>query len=112
MNKVRNHNKKLQNAPWHIFKTKIPIFSNRNSRATATTRSALSPVSMQLYRISVEDVEVVPAALGGKLLQVDPDPVVGRRSLDEPEADVKKLILLSLKLRTNKLECFYKTMFI
>jgi len=57
----------------------------------ATTRSALSPVSMQLYRISVEDVEVVPAALGGKLLQVDPDPVVGRRSLDEPEGDVKNL---------------------
>jgi len=46
---------------------------------------------MQLYRISVEDVEVVPAALGGKLLQVDPDPVVGRRSLDEPEGDVKNL---------------------
>ena len=29
---------------------------------------------------------MVPAALGGELLQVDPDPVVGRRGLDEPGA--------------------------
>ena len=38
------------------------------------------------YRVSVKDVEMVPAALRRKLLQVDPDAVVRWRGLDEPGA--------------------------
>ena len=37
-------------------------------------------------RVAVEDVEVIPAALGGKLLQVQPDCGVFLGGLDEPRA--------------------------
>lgn len=49
-------------------------------------RKKLPATGVSPYRITVEDIEVIPAALCRKLLEVYPYSVVGRRRLDQPSA--------------------------
>jgi hypothetical protein len=56
---------------------------NIETGVTVPSRGASRRVAPS-YRVPVKNIEVVPAALRGKLFEVDPDPVAWRRGLDEP----------------------------